>query len=317
MINKPNDVLYCGVDEDKINRAEPVINSDIFKKFVHFVGERYSVHIKKDILKQEPPYTDDEIISTYRFTNIRREHDKETKWLIANVINGDISLENKILNSILFRIYNKHETAEMLNMPIDFNNFKPSDYVECVSHKDKLFNSAFMTSGMKAGIAVYTPEDVVEDVAIRPLYTMEHIVKIDLADKLINAENQLDCYSELLKINGFSSFLAYQMFVDFTYIKEFPFSENEFTILGPGAKCGLDFLFKDKDSMSYEEALFWLRDNFNNLLSKYGLEDPTESFTDLRQEDRIMNIMSLENCMCELSKYVKIGRGEGRRRKYK
>jgi hypothetical protein len=43
-----------------------------------------------------------------------------------------------------------------------------------------------------------------------------------------------------------------------------------------------------------------------------------EHMTDLPEEDRYMNVMSLENCMCELGKYMKTKLGVGRpRSRYK
>ena len=99
-----------------------------------------------------------------------------------------------------------------------------------------------------------------------------------------------------------------------TYIKEFPFSENEFVVAGPGCKKGLDYIFKDYDGMTSEEALFWLRDNIDFVFSW----DPKALFSDLPEHDRCLNIMSLENCMCELAKYIRTIEGTGRPRvKYK
>jgi hypothetical protein len=110
----------------------------------------------------------------------------------------------------------------------------------------------------------------------------------------------------LKSIDGIGNFLAYQIFVDLTYLEELPWSENEFTVSGPGCSRGLSELFIDRDGLSYEELLFWLRDN-----CPITPEDCMELMVDLPEEDRYMNIMSLENCMCELSKYVRAAEGRG------
>ena len=45
--------------------------------------------------------------------------------------------------------------------------------------------------------------------------------------------------------------------------------------------------------------------------------NPEKLFSDLPEYDREMNVMSIENCMCELSKYIKAVNGTGRpRNKY-
>ena len=72
-------------------------------------------------------------------------------------------------------------------------------------------------------------------------------------------------------------------------------------------------MFLDKGGLSDEELLFWLRDN-----CPITREECIEFMTDLPEYDRCMNVMSLENCMCELSKYMRAITDSGRpRRLYK
>ena len=108
MQTKARDELYCGVSEDKIKFSEPIVNWNSAENFFRWVQERYLVHIKKDVLHQDPPWTTYEPLKNNRFTNVRRDHDKESRWLIKNIsLNPNLTLEEKILNSILFRTWNK------------------------------------------------------------------------------------------------------------------------------------------------------------------------------------------------------------------
>jgi hypothetical protein len=59
--------------------------------------------------------------------------------------------------------------------------------------------------------------------------------------------------------------------------------------------------------LTFDELLFWLRDN-----CPITREECMELMVDLPEEDRYMNLMSLENCMCELSKYIRAVEGTGR-----
>ena len=76
-------------------------------------------------------------------------------------------------------------------------------------------------------------------------------------------------------------------------------------------------VFEDRDGMSYEECLFWIRDNIDWLFREVLEKDwnPQKVFWDLPEEDRYLNLMSLENCFCELSKYIRVLDGTGRPRK--
>lgn len=324
MRNKEADVLFCGVSEERIKNAKPVLSKKALLYLYDFITQRYQIHLKKDVLKETPPWTTDQILRDFRFTNIRREHDKESKWVIEHIANNpELSYEDKLLNVILFRLYNKHETAELISMPFKFSetsDWNPERYrslFEAALVEDPkrvFFTAAFHTVGMKIALKKVTGEDYAP---MRVLKFMRTLIDTRLVDRVKSCLNQKEVYQTLTSYNGIGGFLGYQFYVDMTYIKEFPFSENEFTIAGPGCVRGLNYLFKNRDGMSYEECLFWLRDNLDRLFTKTLKKDwnSKELFWDLPEEDRCFNVMSLENCFCELSKYIRAKEGTGRPRK--
>lgn len=324
MKNKQHDIRYCGVREEKINSAMPKLNEMNFKRLVYWITERYKIHIKKDVYKLPAPWTDDKILQQYRFTNVRREHDRETIWLLKHIShNRELSYRNKILNSVLFRLFNKHETAELFKMPIDFKHFEPEDYRQLIEGVQKdnpkyvFFTSAFYTSGLKWCIQKYIKNE--KNVPMRVLKFANYLAHDKFLTKLEACYDQKEAFDFINGYDGLGRFLAYQIFVDFTYIKSFAFSENEFTIAGPGCRSGLNYVFDDFDDLTYEEALFWLRDNFNDLCDERRHEwpldlkwNPGKLFCDLTPYDRKMNLMSLEICHCEISKYIRALEGTGR-----
>lgn len=328
MRTKPGDIFYCGVSKEKILNAKPILDDKVLLNLYKFIRRRYNIHLNKDVWRTKPPWTSDAILSTYRFTNVRREHDRETKWLIKHITsNSDLCYTDKLLNVILFRLFNKHETAELLSMPIKFSeqpDWNPEWYravFEAAEAEDpgiKFFTSAFNTGGLKTACKNYLPKkDPKNSMPMRILYFVRTLFVSDIAGELMECTQQNEICSVLSAYKGIGDFLAYQMFVDMTYIEEFPFSENEFTVAGPGCRLGLDYLFIDKDGMTYEECLFWLRDNIDDLFTdSLGKNwDPNRVFWDLPRQDRYLNLMSLENCFCELSKYIKLKKGAGKTRK--
>ncbi len=58
---------------------------DDLKPLLYFVHEREFIRLKK-IAGSEPPYTDDPILGTYRFCNVRRADDRVSRWLTQNVL---------------------------------------------------------------------------------------------------------------------------------------------------------------------------------------------------------------------------------------
>ena len=348
--------------------AKPQLDPEALRMFYTFFSERYSVHIKKDVEMLPAPWTSFEPLLNYKFTNVRREHDRQSKWLIANISNNSkLSLEEKIYNSILFRSWNKSETFDIFHGPFSMKSLTDNSFVaNCKAlaaswtetHPGYIwYTNAFNCGGLKAawgfpGFDLYectdssvrviidtderldiplkeaktflrsNPDAVIVNVVgfanvrddfpsfepcipVRMFWLVRYAIQMNIADRVLKARRQEDAFDILREVRGFSNFLAYQVFVDLTYIPEFQFSENEFTVAGPGCQRGIDRLFKDRDGLSYEEALFYIRDRQTELFTPFGY-DPKTLFSDLPDCDKSLNVMSLENLFCEFSKLMKI-----------
>lgn len=358
MKNKKADKEYCGVRKEVILTAEPTLDWDAVHHFKTFVIDRYRIHKRKDIEGRPAPWTKNPILQEFKFTNVRREHDRQTRYLLDNIThNMTLTLEDKIVNSFLFRSWNNWATLKDFGFPYPAQALYNPELKEKVRplyeslnehDPDRLwYNNAYNQGGTKhawkfpAGDGyqrAYKESEAKKypdweaDIPLRPFHVGVWLGEQNIVEKLLKAKDQQEAFDIIKSVRGFADFLAYQVFVDLTYIEEFPFSENEFTIAGPGCKKGLDYIFKDKDGMTYEECIFWLRGYINQgrLFQNEDLFEleqekgyihkeytPNQLFSDLPEYDRCMNVMSLENCMCELSKYIRAVRGEGRpRNKY-
>mgnify|MGYP001623647870 CR=1 FL=1 len=347
MKTKQRDKPYCNVDRQKIKSANPVLNEKNMGHLLTFIVDRYRVHLRKDVLQKPAPWTKNPVIAQYKFTNVRREHDRQTRYLIQNISSvPGMSLEDKIVNSFYFRAWNNWDTMRDLGGPWPSEELYSSQMkdsvrplfkeLEATNPQRKWWSSAYNQGGTKhawkfpkgdgyqraykeSEAKKYT--DWEPDIPLRVFHIGPWLKKGHVVERLLNAKDQKEAFDVIRSVRGFADFLAYQVFVDLTYIKEFPFSENEFVVAGPGCKKGLDYIFEDLDGMAYEEALFFLRDNIDQyfyVLEAGDYEGPTwkpeKLFQDLPLHDRYMNVMSLENCMCELSKYIRTVEGTGRPR---
>lgn len=324
MKTRPADTLYCGVREKKIKNANPVLNEENFKHLYNFIVRRYLIHKRKDVQGKPAPWTKDPILQEFKFTNVRREHDRETRWVLNNIVhNPALSYENKLMNIILYRMFNKSVTIEAFGVPLAY----PIDEGKTrAALKQKLkdepkytfFTNAFLTCGLKVALGNQKHTND-EFMPMRVIKFANHLWEDGLIEKIKKCKTQKDVFDAIKSYNGLGTFLAYQIFVDFTYIPEFPFSENEFTVSGPGCDRGLKEVFQDFDGLNMEEALFWLRDNIDEEFEARGWKwDKDKLFSDLEPHDRCMNVMSLENCHCEISKYIRATNGTGRpKNKYK
>ena len=300
MKDKINDIPY------ELPKFSPKLNKRGIEHLYDFITERHSIYKKRE--KGLPaPWTDNPVLQNYKFTNVRREHDRTTKHLINTISkNPNLTYEQKIINTIVYRLYCKIETADVIDLSKPLSLDKLDEYNNRLSQlKTPLYTNAYNTGGLKYAQRLAFPEI---QTAVRPIAT---------AFNLFSTRPDFDSPSTIVEwlssANGIGFFLSYQIFVDFTYIDEFPFSENHFVIAGPGAQIGLLHIYTDADGMNHEQQLFYLTQNLERLFKKIRPEfDINELFDDLPEYDRKFNVMSIQNCMCELGKYIRTVDGLGR-----
>lgn len=352
MQTKLRDKPYCGVDRDKIKNAVPTLNEENMNHLLDFIVDRYTIHVQKDIKGKPAPWTTNPVLKVYKFTNVFREDDRVTRALIETVSNNPyLTYEDKVVNTFLFRSWNNPDTFIDFFGPFPakeiYDGLKLKERVRPVyeglregNPERKWWSAAYNQGSMKCawkypdgtGYSRITEPgadkeepDYEPDIPLRVFHIGPWLKRQNIVERITEAKDQKEAYDIIREINGFARFLAYQVFVDLTYIKVFPFSENEFTIAGPGCRKGLDLVFDDYDGLTHEEALFFLRDNIDEYFAALEVGDyftyvwnPEKLFRHRDPVDRRLNVMSLENCFCELSKYIRTVNGTGRpRNKYK
>ena len=307
-------------------------NKEVLNIWKHWIIERNRIYKRKEIDKLPAPWTEDPILKEFKFTNVKRWQDRESRWLINNIVNNDsLSYEDKIYNCILFRSWNKGNTFEiicgkgitknaLMETPIEVFRKRIEDYTK-ENPKYVWFTNAFNTGGVKQTWKYrgkhynFNLKNRVEyddpelNTPLRIIYMIRDCINKDFAGKIKTAKTAEKVFKTLRQIRGCANFLAYQIYVDLTYIKEFPFSEDEFVSAGPGCRRGENFLFKDRGGLSYEKALFYLRDHQDELFQDYNFK---EEFSYLPEKNRRLTVMDIENSMCELSKYCKVLYNTGR-----
>lgn len=315
MQNRARDIPYCGVREDVIKAAHPTLNMEVVGDLYTFIKDRYEIHKKKDVQKLPAPWTTNPIFLQVKFTNVRREHDRESLNVIENICKRtDLSLKDRFFNIILMRFWNKWESyrlatgGKLIEFPMS-----EATYQCCLSNiaanpDHTWWSGAYYTCPVRSwheriSLKSQVPAEQI-NFSTSPLVFAKEMLTDELWAKIESAPSQKDVFQLLTSIPWMGKFLVYQWFVDLTYCEDYWFSENEFSVSGPGCIRGIDLLFADRDGMTHDECLFWMRDNQQEMFDRFGY-DPKSLFDDLPQHDRFINIMSFENLMCELQKYLK------------
>lgn len=305
MKNKPADIPYCGVDENKIKNAKIVLNQELLKKYRDYQYNRADIYYKKEIQKLPAPWTTDPILQKYSFTNVKREFDKETKILLNNVIyNKKCDLLNAVLNSIFIRAF--YSKAHILNnLEEGFINFYETSksYLDYIGEKipSNISDPAYLVSGSRKGAFF----DLNYPDLKKPVIFFNFLQKYskEIEKTILEAKNPLEATKNNIPVIR-GKFVIYQVLMDLGYHPEFKFSNNEFVLSGPGCSLGISFLCEDMDGLNDEEFMFWLRDNISDLIDF----NPKEFLRFCDEDDQNWSVNDIENSFCEFSKYIKLER---------
>lgn len=308
---KPNDVTYNKNPEllEKVNKANPVLDNGMLKLYYYYLTERHSIY-KKKLAGLPKPWTDNVIMQSNSFTNDHRYLDKTSKWYINNIVdNSSLTYSDKVWRAIIFRLYNKIETAELIELSNpDFFSFRymKTSIDSINAYPNDPFSRAYKIIGIKYAYrndpTYISGYDVWKGSLLNHIYNL-YILNHGMVPMELESSGE-SCIRWLKdNIKGCGDFIAYQIFVDLTYIDEFPLSDNWTVLAGPGCKAGINMLCADRSGLSYEEFLYWMRDNIDRLfISIDSAYDVHKLFEDLPEEWQYWSLQSIENSFCEFSK---------------
>jgi hypothetical protein len=284
--------------------------------FWKFIAERHEIYKRKELQNLPPPWTKDPILADFKFTNIFRELDRGTRfvteWLQKQEYVDDASF---FFNHVLYRLFNKIETFLYHGHMPDYRKYDQEGLrlrLLNLSANENVFTNAFTVSGYSMfGFGM----DKITRISLLLGQITDQLNDDEKSGCLRDAfdKSMEECYYYLRSIQGIGPFLGYQIAVDLSYSDRTKFGEDDFVIDGPGAKRGLHELFTEKtiEDNGYEELNYWLR---NNQLKNSRLYDVDFLKTFEDQPYPYLTVMSLENCLCEFSKYMKAYEDRGRPR---
>ncbi|MCG6135146.1 MAG: hypothetical protein MET45_10845 [Nostoc sp. LLA-1] len=278
--------------------AKPTV---VFDTYWRFAAERQKIFFQK-IGNSSMPWTDDPILSTYKFTNAYRASDRTSQYLIRNVIYREdlpSSSDEVFFRIILFKLFNKIETWQLLENKLGniiYANYSFERYdkvlTEAMQSHQTIYSAAYiMPSGGKT--LGYTTKHR------NHLKLIEKMMADDLPKKLADARNMHQGFDMLREYPTIGDFLAYQFITDVNYSDITNFSEMEFVMPGPGALDGIRKCFLDLGGLNEPEIIKFMADNQESEFERLGL-----NFQSLW--GRRLQLIDCQNLFCEVDKYARI-----------
>lgn len=279
------------------SKLAPAVPSEVYETYWRFAAKRQDVFFRR-LRNLPPPWTDDPILLRYKFTNAYRASDRVSQYLIRHVIyEGPQDRENLFFRTILFKLFNKIETWELLQNEfgtLSCGSFDVEAFdaalAKAMSRKETIYSAAYiMPSGGRHGDAKKHRNH------LRLLKTM---LSDGVPSRLAGAANMRQAFELLLSYPMIGEFLAYQYVTDLNYSELTNFSEMEFVVPGPGARDGIRKCFRDLGGLNEAEIIRMVSDRQQAEFERLGID-----FKSLW--GRPLQLIDCQNLFCEVDKYAR------------
>lgn len=284
-------------------------------RLLYWIKERESIRKRRD--RGEPaPWTNDPILRTYRFCNVRRMDDKVSRWLLDNWYLPFRDHPDMLLAATLARQLNNTESLAAVGFPM---RWEPERVQRVLEERTKAglgnYSAAYMITanyGTKGRARETKPYQTVWRVC-DPLHGLT-----------VDTNTMETAWESLLGRVGFSSFIAGQVVADLRWAVTGAWSDKRtWAPMGPGSARGLARLLYRRDewesvakgyassSAAKDGEGSWMWDFREHVLEGVRSLLPGELSKRLEGID-------LQSCLCEWDKYERVIWGEGRpKQKYR
>lgn len=294
----------------------------IEREFFRFIYKRQLIWYKRFSLKENPPWTTDEILKTFKIINMYRELDRCTIYIIEKLKKVK-DRKSLLLNVVFFRFFNKYLLYENLRT----NPFKEIDekskesiirkFAELKEKGKPIFNNAYL-------IAPKGKEE-------KHVSIMNNLKKLtENSESLIRlideSKTPEESFGIIKKIPLVGPFLACEIWTDLFYLDFFrqKWTDNDFVNIGPGAKWGLEIIYERK--LNKKEQMKKLK-HLHKLQGKVLPEIHKElnekspwkiiAYEKAYSNYPFLSLTNIEGALCEFRKYVRLKQGKGKKRYFR
>jgi hypothetical protein len=308
----------------------PDIDQENLSLFFTAMFERQEVYFKRTIQNKPAPWTDDPYLRDYKFTNVYRELDRSSRWLIENVIvNLPDDPYEQLWQIMCYRLFNNPDTFTRTGISI------PSYYTyDAAVFSDQIhdyrmqgnnpFTNAYLINAMNSGGAprhrLYCDRNLPAiHAAIPSLLTTL---------RLAEAKGDPDYFIKAIcKLPNIAMFIAHEFYQDFCYIPRYnasgkplmQFTQDDYTNVGPGAGTGIRMIFPNCRNVAEQRSkIYVLRDMAKVELRKLGhfkyVYWSREKQRHIYKPLHNITLHQIEMFLCEFQKYMKMRWGVGKQR---
>ncbi len=311
------------------------VNENHLQRFFNLMYERQEIWYRRFILKQPKPWTQDTYLQMYKFTNVYRELDRASQWLIKNVLlDHSLTIEDLIFRILIFRFYNQPNTFEhpvyFVNLP--HYKFFNTDQIwrETVTYRQKVDNPFHISYLMNLAFAKkpidWKGEGLFKDEAYCTIaFAKVHQHIPEIVQTIQTAKQPEEIIKCLEKLHAVSGFQSYEFYLDFCYVAKYwryaimKFDENDYVNVGPGCSLGIRLIFPSLLPNEQKSGIQTLKDLSEQYLKQFG-DFKYVHWNRSKQKYEVSDKWNLtlhsgaEFWACEYSKYFKMMIKAGKQR---
>ncbi|WP_339879005.1 nucleotide kinase domain-containing protein [Pseudidiomarina gelatinasegens] len=282
-----------------------LVPTPAYNTFWKFAAERQNIFAKQiQGVGNGASLTNDPILQVHKFTNAYRACDRVSQYLIRDIIYRDkFDSRSLFLRIILFKLFNKIETWDLLESEFgtiteeNFSSEKFSNFLDKQMEAGKrIYSNAYMMASGCRNFNVRRKHQA-------HLQLLDLMMKNNLPCKVQDSLSMSDAYEKVLAYPMIGRFLAYQYVTDINYSNLTDFSENEFTMPGPGADDGIAKCFFSTIGYSGADVIKIMTER-----QEYEFERLKLDFQQLG--GRKLHYIDIQNLFCETDKYCRIAHPE-------
>lgn len=268
----------------------------------HWVRERERIRLRKE-RGERPPWTDDPILSAYRFCNVRREDDRVTIWVRQNIREPFADHPYLWLMLCIARQINWPGTLAHLIATGAWPRTDNVDFLSAMVHE----LNAWQARGEKVYTGAYMIPAPAEKGADKQAYIARKVIGAlwERRDSFSDWKNLTlrRTHELIMRSDGWGPFLAYQAVVDmrFTALLRNAQDVRTWAAAGPGTIRGLNRV--------HGRALDFRLSQAQALTEMRAIYDVAHAETGVA-----MDFSDVPNILCETDKYLRVQLGQGRPR---
>jgi len=224
-----------------------------------------------------------------------------TQYLIREVIYGrrgqGLKPEDTFLRIVLFRLFSKESTWEAIEAATggltraNFEENRLGELLDRLKAEQSIYTAAFILAA--PSIFGHRAKHRNHLALLSSMFRPGGVGR-----ELARAQSLKEIYSALVRYPAIGPFLGYQIAVDLNYSEHFNFSENEFTVPGPGAARGLRKVFTDLGDRTPQQVILDMVERQDEEFARLGL-----TFGGLF--GRPLHAIDCQSLFCETDKYAR------------